>query len=133
MHDMFFYSQEQYDEYERDLHGDGFSNEYQRASFESKLRYPPHNDRAEAIRLTEAGKFVVVSVAPYYCRVTDAIVGEHFSIVAVYNEDGGDAAESHAWGLHERVCDDASVFVYRLPKPAALPAVTDDVEDDCPF
>jgi hypothetical protein len=124
-----FYSDEQYREYCDELAGDGFSNEYQRASFQSKLENPPHNERAEAERLTKAGKFVVVCVAPYYCRITDAIIGEHFTIVAAYDER--DPAESHAWSYHERVCDDASCFVYRLPAPAAPAQPT--VEDDLPF
>jgi hypothetical protein len=125
-----FYSQEQYDEHQDELAGDGFSNELQRASFAARLENPPRNDRALAERLTLAGKHVVVMSAPYECRITSAVIGEDFVVVAFY--DNKDDAEGHAWSLHERVCDDASAYVYRAlpPEPAAPGPV---IEDECPF
>ena len=125
-----FHSEEQYREYCDDLAGDGYGNEYQRASAQARLENPPRNDQAEAERLTRAGKFVVVYVAPYYCRVTSGIIGEDFSVVASY--DRRDEAESHAWSLHEQVCDDATAFVYRLPVVEPVKPYGRE-DDECPF
>ena len=50
-----FYSQQQYDEYQADLAGDGFTNEYERAYFQSRVEARIPNERDLAARLHAQG------------------------------------------------------------------------------
>jgi hypothetical protein len=132
---MPFYSQEQYDEYQRDLEGDGFTNEYQRASFQSRMEDPPKNETALAHQLTVQGKWVVMYTYPYYCRITSAILAEEVAIykvcdslaeAAAVRDDANDCASEDPEIHH---------FIYLLPEPKpATPAAHDlDDDDELPF
>jgi hypothetical protein len=129
-----FYSQEQYDEYRRDLQGDGFTNEYQRASFQSWAEHPPKNETAMAYQLAMEGKWVVMYAYPYYCRVTSAILGEEVGIYKVCDS----LAEAAAVRDDAIDCsaEDGEIrhFLYLLPEPKPAAAlVVPDFDDELPF
>jgi hypothetical protein len=61
-----------------ELHGDGYSNEFQRSAAWSGIchRAKENPDDARISELLAKGFFVAVGYSPVYCRVTDAIIGE---------------------------------------------------------
>lgn len=124
-----FYSPEQYDEYQRDLEGDGYANEFARASAESLiLSGGIRNDTAKAHELSLGGKFVVLAHWPHCCRITDAVLGEAAAIDEVF--DSLEAAQAY---LAQQPQEDQEYYfsLYRLPVPAPAPAERDP--DDIPF
>jgi hypothetical protein len=108
-----FYSQEQWDEYQRDLEGDGYRNEFERCVAEQLIFRPSRNEEREARRLTEAGKFVVLQAWTRLCRVTDAIIGEEKAIVKVC--DTLAEAEALVAELGHDDDGDCQTYLYRLP------------------
>jgi hypothetical protein len=125
-----FYSQEAFDEYQRELEGDGYTNEFARASAESLLLSGGiRNDTDKAHRLTLEGKFVVLAHWPHHCRITDAVLGEGIGIEEVFDTEA--AAEAYRAQFFGAEYGEYYWSLYRLPVPAAAPAERD--LDDIPF
>jgi hypothetical protein len=118
-----FYSQEQYDEYQRELAGgDGYSNEFQRCYEQSRLNRPIKNERAEAARYHAAGYFVVCATWEVCCPVTDGLIGYDFVIVKACD------SLRQAQILTE---SSESVFLFE-PEPPQAPAAP-VIDDEIPF
>jgi hypothetical protein len=131
MQDLYF-SEEQYREALDELLGDGYSNEYQRASAESlMLRGGIPNQTAKAHELTLAGKFVVLCHWPFYCNVTSAILGEGVTIDVVFDSEADALAFEAQEAAQRHECDEAYSAIYRIPT-APAPYVADP-DDDLPF
>lgn len=133
MHDI-FHSEEQYREYQDDLMGDGFSNEYQRASFQARLENPIRNETDEAARLVKAGKWVVMYTFPYYCRITSGVLGEEVLIYKVCDS----LAEAVAIRDDANDCSEdpeCHCFLYQAPAEPLEPRgpAVPDFDDEIPF
>src|SRR6267142_6864203 len=124
-----FYSQEQYDEYQADLHGDGFSNEYQRAYFVSRMNHPIKDERALAARLHAAGRVVVCAEYEVCCPTTDGLIGYDWVVC----KDFATRDEALAYiGYDEDQADGCFIFM-PMPEPTApVPQAAID-DDDIPF
>lgn len=123
-----FYSQEQYDEYQADLSGDGFSNEYQRAYFRSRLERPIPDEHAEAERLHKAGRFVVCGEYEVCCKRTDGLLGYAW----VVEKDFATREEAEAYiGIGEDRAD--GVFLYQPKVKKSPEPVVTDFDDEVPF
>jgi hypothetical protein len=125
-----FYSQEQYDEYERDLHGDGFSNEYQRCYFQSRLERPLKDERNEAVRLHAQGRYVVCAEWEVCCPTTDGLIGydwlvlKDFATEAQAQEYIGVDPDDRPEGIF--LFQPVTVEVEKLPE-------VPDFDDEIPF
>jgi hypothetical protein len=125
-----FYSQEQYDEYERDLEGgDGFTNEFQRCYHDSRIRRPIKAEHTKAEQLHALGRVVVCASWEVCCPVTDGLIGYDFVVI-------GDFATREealqATGLDTREYDGDGRFIFE-PEPATPPAPALRDLDDIPF
>jgi hypothetical protein len=132
MHDL-FYSQEQYDEYQRDLEGDGYSNEYQRCYAQSQILYPRKDESEQAKELTLAGKCVVMAYHERYCPVTDGFMHCDHLIERVC--DSYEEAQAAVIEILEETAHGLDVGIYQLPpepKSQPVPAVP-DFDDSIPF
>lgn len=121
-----FYSEEQYEEYQRDLLGDGYTNEYQRVYAQSCMTTRLHNDEPEARRLTLAGKFVVMASLEVCCRFTDGLIGYDYVIQGVF-----DTLEEARMFLEQDGPSD--IGIYRIPAPRLEPQPVEDIGDEIPF
>jgi hypothetical protein len=119
-----FYSQEAYDEYQADLYGDGFANEYQRTYFVSQLARPIKDERACAAKLHAAGRVVVCANYEVCCPVTDALIGYDFVII-------GDYASIEEAAI-ETAPDREGPFIFE-PEPPQAPAPQSTDNDEIPF
>jgi hypothetical protein len=117
-----FYSQAQYDEAQRDLLGDGYSNEFQRCYEQSRLERPLRNQRAEAAALTALGRHVVCAQYEVTCPVTDGLIGYDFIIIMI-------CKSRHQAEILTSSSDE--VFIFE-PEPAPAPR-TPTEDDDIPF
>jgi hypothetical protein len=88
------------------------------------------DESAKATALVEDGKFVVCYEYPYFCRATDALVGDVLRVVEAF--DSREDAEALIFSRPEGHWDDGRYFVLpQIEVPA--PAARDETEDDCPF
>jgi hypothetical protein len=130
MHDMFF-SEEQYREYQDELLGDGYSNEFQRVYAQSRMRTTIPNERDYAARLHAQGLYVVCSEYEVCCPYTDGLLG--YAFVVERSFDTREAAEAYI-GVDPEDRPEG-IFLYSPPPaPAPAPAaVEDDDDDEIPF
>jgi len=127
-----FYSQEQYDEAQEELLGDGFSNDMQRASFIFRMERPLRNERPEAELRTRLGKHVVMDSHAVY-GPCDEIIGDDHVIVGTF-DTRAEAEELLARYDDQDVCGEFSHWIFELPAPK--PVVIDEAletDDACPF
>lgn len=69
-----------------DEHGDGYTNDYQRAFAHSRATNPvPEGDKKKAEDLAKKGKFVVISNNDVHCKTTDAVLGSCISIEGIFD------------------------------------------------
>jgi hypothetical protein len=125
-----FYSQEQYDEYEREAWGDGFSNEYQRCYFQSRMERQLKDERDEAARLYQAGRYVVCAEWEVCCPTTDGLIGYDWVVL----KDFATREEAQAYiGLDpEDRCE--GVFLYApVPKLEPQQPAVPEWDDEIPF
>jgi len=128
--------QTMFDDYDPDEHGDGYRNDYERASAWELIERPLLREDSLANSLTCQGKFVVCHSWPRYSRVHDAYLGEEIKVRGVYNTQ----AEAEETLAEEREAlggdDESSVFIWRftpaLPLPIPAPPVQDE-PDEIPF
>jgi hypothetical protein len=66
---------------EREAEDDGYRNEFQRAAAWSALQ-PKHDDRQKALGMIQDGLNVAVALTPRHCPITDAVIGNHVTILA---------------------------------------------------
>ena len=118
-----FYSDAQYEEYQADLIGDGYQNEFQRAYAVSQLGRSVIDERPDAARLSAAGKFVVCVEHEVCCSVTDGLLGYDFVIIKV--------CDTHAQA-EILVSSSYDAFIYQPELPGLAPQ-TPINEDDIPF
>lgn len=114
-----FYSDEQYEEYQRDLAGDGYHNEFQRAFAQSQIARPLVNQRAEAAALNAAGKYVVCNEIEVCCSITDGLIGYDFVIVKACDY-------LHQAEILVAASYDSFIFQPELPGLVEQTAVNDD-------
>jgi hypothetical protein len=125
LHNMSPHEQEHWD------HEAGSANEFQNSYTWSVMNLGPdgsHEARAEAERLTRAGKFVILVEDEVCCPVTDVFIRAETSIYAVCET----RAEADQIVIEN---EDAPMWVYRLPEPKLAkpePSVP-DWDDSCPF
>jgi hypothetical protein len=126
-----FYSQEQYREYQDEIWGDGYSNEYQRVAAQQLIFRPLRHEEPEARRLTLAGKFVVLHAFPRYCSITDGFLGEEKVIVKACDSQ----AEAEALVAEVRHDDDGETqtYIYEFPAPVEARPIVEADDDDIPF
>jgi hypothetical protein len=117
-----FYSQEAYDEYQADLAGDGFRNEYQRAYFVSRMNRPLKDEHALAARLHAAGRVVVCAEYEVCCPTTDGLIGYDWVVL----KDFATREDALAY-LGDG--EDESCHIY-TPEPPPAPAPQTPIEDD---
>jgi hypothetical protein len=101
--------------------GDGYRNEFQRAAAVSQIR-GADDDRSLANKFVAEGYCVVVELSPWYCSITDAVLGTRV----------------HVW-FHDRsrqVCLDKGMPPYDpdtrvevWPVLPTVPAAAEPVED----
>jgi hypothetical protein len=120
-----FYSQEAYDEYQRDLAGDGYTNEFQRCFEESRIRRPIKNERPLAQALHAAGRVVVCANYEVCCPVTDALIGYDFVVLGDY------ASVSEA--ALDTAPDWEGPFIFEPEPPQEAPVASARADDDIPF
>jgi hypothetical protein len=129
-----FYSQEQYNEYQEDLWGDGYSNEYQRVAAQQLLERPLRNETLRARELTIEGKFVVLVSFPRYCRFTDGLLGQETVIEKIFDTDAQaqDWVAGYAADYYD--ADDARHWLYpQVAFGPAKPLFLDEIDDEIPF
>jgi len=125
---MQFYSDEQYDEFQRDLGGDGHHNEYSRAFEHSRMRQEPMKDeRALAARLHAAGRVVVCGEWEVCCPITDGLIGYDWVVL----RDFATEAEALAYAGQGEDRPDG-IFIYVPPK-ASGPQTPIDDDGQIPF
>lgn len=116
-------------------HGDGYSNEFQRAYAHSQATTPRTNDTKKAEALAKQGKYVVLVRYPVHCKATDAILGDAIQIRKVL--DNREEAEKLAYKENEEGMGDVSSWVVGpedLNKPKETPsAAPTSPDDDVPF
>lgn len=127
MHDL-FYSEEQYREYQDDLMGDGYSNEYQRVHALSAMERPLKDERAEAARLHARGRFVVCAEWEWCCPYTDGLIGYDWVVLKDF-ETELEAREYIGLDPEDR---EEGVFLYQPPVERLQPSVVDET-DEIPF
>jgi hypothetical protein len=89
------------------------------------------DQRSQAAYWTRQGKFVVVVELEYYCRATDAYVGNYLAIRRIC--DDRKAAEIIVKGQPGEEYECPSWFVFELPAAAPAPEPVAQEDDDCPF
>lgn len=117
-----------------DLQGDGFRDEFQRCHYQSGVEL--RASRAEAQvgeqigRLLAAGRHVAVAYHPAYCRVTDACIGEHRSVLLhAPSRAALDAALAARFAENDSELDDGRIVI--LPAaPAEVAAAIHALPDD---
>jgi len=116
-------------------HGDGYSNEFQRAYAHSQATTPRTNDTKKAEALAKQGKYVVLVRYPVHCKATDAILGDAIQISKVL--DNREEAEKLAHKENEEGMGDVSAWVVGpedLNKPKETPSASPtSPDDDVPF
>jgi hypothetical protein len=121
-----FYSQEQYDEAQREALGDGCSNEFQRCYEQSRLERPLRDEHTKAARLHAAGRVVVCASYEVCCPVTDGLIGYDW-VVLKHFASREDALAYLGDG------EDESCHIY-TPEPPQAPAPQIPItDDDIPF
>lgn len=121
-------------------HVAGSASEFQNSFAQSQIEH--HHANIDTVvriaELVEAGRFVVVGSCPAYCRVTDAVVGEHVNIEADFATRA--EAEAHC-ARYTDLDDDFRVRIEPVAARLALAqAIADeaeshgiDMDDDIPF
>jgi hypothetical protein len=124
-----FYSQEQYDEYEREQWGDGFSNEYQRCYFQSRLERQLKDERDQAARLYQAGRYVVCAEWEVCCPTTDGLIGYDWVVLKDF------ATREEAKAYIGEPDEAEGVFLYHPPalRLDPAPAPVKEFDDELPF
>lgn len=112
-------------------HGDGYTNDAQRAFAHSQMTTPRHNDTKKAQELAKKGKHVVIVADDVHCKSTDAVLGQCISIHSVHND------KASAWHQAEKLNasgQDANVIGPESVAPKAQePSKPASPEDDVPF
>src|ERR1700751_5004892 len=103
-----FYSQQQYDEYQADLAGDGFTNEYERAYFQSRVEARIPNERDLAARLHAQGLYVVCGEYEVCCPYPDGLMGYAWVVERTF--DSREAAEAYLGEPEDRP---EGIFLYQ--------------------
>ena len=114
-------------------HGDGYTNDYQRAFAHSRATNPvPEGDKKKAEALAKKGKFVVIANNDVHCKTTDAVLGSCISIEGIF--DTYEEAEKKANEIGSYM-DGVGVItpdsVNNPPKEHSYPPP--GTEDDVPF
>jgi hypothetical protein len=108
----------------------GMASEAQNCYAEAQMERARRDQTAQAKYWTAKGKSVVCQYVTYYCRATDALVGDYLSIRRICEDR--ETAEFIAASVPGDPDEGGGYFVYNLPAPAPAPApVVDD--DQCPF
>jgi hypothetical protein len=124
-----FYSQEQYDEYQRELEGDGYSNEFQRCAAQQLHERPLQNQTAWAEMIARRGKFPTMVTSTRYCRVTDGILGSDTVVGQVFT------TEAEALAYLDQCYNDEDIqhYLYRLPAAEPVKPTLPEIDDELPF
>lgn len=114
-------------------HVAGSASEFQNCYEEARVRSSDEQSKVRGIihRMVNEGLFVIVCSSPDYCKVTDAICGEHLSIRGAYGDRG--AANRSLAAMHEagRFDPEDSTYVYPFELPPAPEMICDD--ENVPF
>jgi len=111
----------------------GCASEAQNCYQEAQLELARRDQRAQAQYWTAQGKFVVVQPVQYFCRATDAFVGEYLSIRRICEDrksadiianahQGDFETETYSWFVFEQ-----------SPAPAQPHQLAPEEDDECPF
>jgi len=107
----------------------GCASEAQNCYAEAQHERVRLDQTSQAKYWTAKGKSVVCVYHTYYCKATDALVGDYLRIIRICEER--ETAQFIADGVPGDPDDGGGYFVYNLvPAPAPEPAVQDD---ECPF
>lgn len=114
-------------------HVAGSASEFQNSYAQSRLEHSAENSRVRGLiqSFVDGGQYVIVCSSPTYCRVTDAIVGEHLSIRGAYGDRG--AAERSMRAMFEAGHFDPEESVYIYPFPVNPPDMVVDDSEQVPF
>ena len=86
---------------------------------------------AEMAPLLEAGRFLVVSSGPYFCRATDGLAGTRQSLVGDFATREEAEARVQECYVHDAGLGDEQYYV--LPRVPAPAPVVETNEDEIPF
>lgn len=114
-----------------------FPNEFAAAYTLSQME-APSDDRGEIRRAVAMGFFVVVASTPRYCRLTDALLGEHLSFISKHmTREEADAAcpesnEDVSYDVRGPKADHAAADA-REDEAYARAAARHDLDEEIPF
>lgn len=111
----------------------GCASEFQNSYAQSRAEHSVKDAEVRGVihSLVQGGLFVIVRSSPAYCRVTDAIVGEHLSVMGAFGDRG--AAERSMMAMHEAGRFDPEDSVYVYPFPVNPPDMVVDDSEQVPF
>lgn len=109
-------------------------SEFENALAVSRMEFSQRQakDNEKINKLVEAGRFVVVSSYPAYCPITDAIMGEHLSLIADFatREEAFECAGREGEKIS---CSEEGIRVMPfVPSPLPMP-VSQTNNDEIPF